>query len=386
MLISGAERIAAKSLPGGVEFHFDTIERKGVYGDNWCQTWSSDDNIYTFMDDGSGWKSVRHEIFREGSLCLQIQGGPDFTDDQVSEMSGWPKSDVRSPLYAYGTISVEGVLYVWVWKSDDFRGYSRPVANRLLYSPDLGRTFFRWNGEIETTDTFGEFRPESFFFYKEDPRMRSGKETYAFNWIAFCQSGRDNALAKDDFVYMYAPEQHDPRDLAVIRVRKEHIRDRSEYAYFKGWNGETPEWTAKMSERGVNLRYPENRSDGEWMWASWFPDVVYNPGLDLYIMTSYGVTDPGKSFWGPWCWQCSYPASLGFWYAEHPWGPWTRFYYTEYFYADDPENRTYGFKLSPKWISEDGRTMYLIWSDARDNHETNYNWNQMKITFPPGGE
>jgi len=98
-------------------------------------------------------------------------------------------------------------------------------------------------------------------------------------------------------------------------------------------------------------------------------------------MVSYGVSDQGKNFWDGWCQNCAYPSSLGFWYAENPWGPWKRFHYTEYFYCDRKENRTYGFKLSPKWIYDNGNTMYLIWSDASDNHSTNYKWNQMKITI-----
>lgn len=115
------------------------------------------------------------------------------------------------------------------------------------------------------------------------------------------------------------------------------------------------------------------------MWASWLPSVVYNPGLNLYIMVSYGITDPGKNYWDGWCWNCKYPASIGFWYSETPYGPWTQFSYTERFYADREENRTYGFKLSPKWISKDGKKMTLIWSDAGDDHSTNYKWNQMDI-------
>ena len=134
-----------------------------------------------------------------------------------------------------------------------------------------------------------------------------------------------------------------------------------------------------MTERGVNLRYPDAGNGNEWMWASWFPCVVYNKGLDLYIMVSYGVIDPGKNYWDGWCSNCQYPASLGFWYAENPWGPWTSFHYTEHFYAGREGNRTYGFKLSPKWISEDGKRMILIWSDAGDNHTTNCRWNQMDV-------
>jgi len=178
---------------------------------------------------------------------------------------------------------------------------------------------------------------------------------------------------------MYAPEQHNPRDLCVIRVPKEHIMEKSEYEYFKSWNGETAEWTDDMTQRGVNLQYPDKRDDEEWMWASWFPSVVYNPGLDLYIMVSYGITDKGKHFWDGWCSKCTYPACVGFWYSDKPWGPWTQFHYSEYFYSDRQENRTYGFKLSPKWMSKEGKHMTLIWSDAGDNHTTYYKWNQMQI-------
>jgi len=369
--------LSAREYPVGVTFHEETLTRKGVRGDNWCQTWASDGNIYTMMDDGNGW----WEGPQSGSLCLQIAGDEGFTAADVKRMPGWPQNAFNSSFYAYGTVSVDGVIYVWLWKSETKTWYRRPIANRLLYSPDLGQTFYRWTGEKETAETFEETDADSFFFYREDPRRKFDRDAYAFNWIAFCQNGRDHSLAKDNYIYMYAPEQYDPRNLSMIRVAKPHIRDKSKYEYFKAWNGSAAEWTRDMKQRGVNLRYPERRGDGEWMWPSWFPCVVYNPGLDLYIMVSYGVTDKGKTFWDGWCSKCLYPSSLGFWHAERPWGPWKQFHYTEYFYGGGNENRTYGFKLSPKWIDDDGRTMVLIWSDAGQGHGPNYRWNQMRITL-----
>lgn len=373
----------SERLPVGVKFHYKTLTRKGHFGDNWCQTWAADDNIYTMMDDGNGWwgdtgKTEEH-IGWAGSMCLQISGDENFGAEHVKKMEGWPESPVHSPLYAYGTICVNDTLFVWLWKSERDSWYQRPVANRLLFSPDLGNTFYRWNGQLETEDTFSEYDSSAFFFYKEDPVWKDDRDAYAFNWISFCQSGRNNSLAKDEYIYMYAPEQAEPDRLTVIRVPKYHLRDRDKYEYFKEWNMSEDVWTSDMTERGVNLQYPERRSDGEWIWASWFPDVVYNPGLDLYIMVSYGVSDEGKEFWSGWCRDCAYPASIGFWYSRTPYGPWKQFYYEEYFYADGPDNRTYGFKLSPKWISEDGKKMTLIWSDAANNHTTNYRWNQMQI-------
>ena len=80
---------------------------------------------------------------------------------------------------------------------------------------------------------------------------------------------------------------------------------------------------------------------------------------------------------------------MGLWWAEKPWGPWTQFFYDEEWVVDSPENRTYQPKLSPKWISDDGYSMVLIWSDAMKNaegrsHSINYLWNQMRIELQLG--
>lgn len=381
-LLSFGYSYSQKKFPVGVNFQFSTITRKGYFGDNWCQTWAADDNIYTMLDDGNGWWGSEEKLKGlpdwQGSMLLQISGNENFGADNVKKMPGWPVNIVNSPLYAYGTLAVDSTIYIWLWKSETDTWYRRPVANRLLYTMDFGKTIYRWNGELETHATFSNLDSGSFFFYKEDPAWKLDRDAYAFNWIAFCQNGKANSAAKDNYIYMYSPEQKNIRELSVIRVHKNYMLDKSKYEYFKGWNGGKPEWTSKMKERGVNLLYPECY-EGDWMWASWFPSVVYNPGLDLYIMVSYGVTDPGKNYWDGWCSKCQYPASVGFWYAENPWGPWIQFHYVDKFYADREENRAYGFKLSPKWISEDGKKMVLIWSDAGDNHSTNYKWNQMEI-------
>jgi len=372
----------AQTIPTGVKFDSTTLARKGNFGDNWCQTWAADGNVYTMLDDGNGWwgnKEKLRNVDTEGAMFLQISGDENFQKEDVKKMPGYPITQVISPFYAYGTVSVDTTMYVWVWKSESDEGYRRPIANRLIYTEDFGKSFYRWDGELQTQGKYNETDSTSFFFYKEDPRSHLGKDAYAFNWIAFCQNGKDNQAAKDDYVYMYSPEQYEPRNLSMIRVHKDHILNKSKYEYFKSWNGNQAEWTDDLRERGVNLKYPAAGNDRDWMWASWFPSVVYNQGLDLYIMVSYGVSDPGREYWGGWCWDCKYPASIGFWYAENPWGPWEQFYYSDYFYPDDEDNRTYGFKLSPKWISEDGKKMVLIWSDAGNGHDTWYKWNQMEI-------
>jgi hypothetical protein len=375
--------VFAQEYPTGVKFDVETIQRKGHFGDNWCQTWAADDNIYTMLDDGNGWWGSKEKLEGlpdyEGSMLLQISGDQHFSAEAVRKMPGWPINLVNSPLYAYGILAVDSTIYIWLWKSETDNWYSRAVGNRLLYTKDFGKTVYRWNGQLETHKTFQEIDSTAFFFYKDDPRPKEGKDAYAFNWIAFCQNGKANSAARDDYIYMYSPEQYDPQNLAMLRVHKNFILDKSRYQYFKGWKENNTEWTSNIRERGAVFRFPDAPGEEEWMWASWFPSVVFNPDLGLYLMVSYGIIDPKRNFWDNWCQDCEYPASLGFWYAENPWGPWNPFFYTDHFYAGREANRTYGFKLNPKWISEDGRKMVLIWSDAGDNHSTNYKWNQMEI-------
>lgn len=372
-----------QSIPIGVRFDTSTLVRKGHFGDNWCQTWAADDHVYTMLDDGNGWWGSPERLAAhpdwEGSMMLRISGDQNFTPDNVKKMPGWPINLVDSPLYAYGTVAVDSTIYVWLWKSESDTWYRRPIANRLLYTKDFGKHVYRWDGKLENYRTFNQTDSASFFFYKEDPRPKDGKDAYAFNWIAFLQNGKANSKAKDEYIYMYSPEQHNPRDLALARVHRDRILDKSEYEYFTGIKNNTPTWTSNMSQRDATMQFPAAGPGEKWMWASWFPSVVYNEGLDVYMMTSYGVKDKTKEFWDGWCLDCPTAGSIGFWYADKPWGPWKQIYYEDTFYPDSEVNRTYGLKLSPKWISDDGKKMVLIWSDAGNNHSTYYKWNQMEI-------
>jgi hypothetical protein len=116
-------------------------------------------------------------------------------------------------------------------------------------------------------------------------------------------------------------------------------------------------------------------------------------------MVSYGISDGSKDFFSGWCSHCRHSATVGMWHARNPWGPWTQFYYqTEWKTPGEPPaewgfsgaaSRTYQFKFNPKWIYDNGRTMYLIWSDAGGRWDSPhyghsdywYRWNQVKITL-----
>jgi hypothetical protein len=97
------------------------------------------------------------------------------------------------------------------------------------------------------------------------------------------------------------------------------------------------------------------------------------PGLNLYIMVTggtyagHGLSSSAKDYYGRW--MHTKTGSLGFWYSENPYGSWKQFFYKDYWTVDNENNLTYQPKLSPKWISKDGRKMVLIWSDAMKNEK-----------------
>ena len=49
--------------------------------------------------------------------------------------------------------------------------------------------------------------------------------------------------------------------------------------------------------------------------------------------------------------------------APEPWGPWT----TAFFTKDWGLGETHGYRLPAKWISQDGKTMHLIFSGRTHN-------------------
>jgi len=386
--------------PTAAHIDWDSYQRAKAYrGDNWCMTYAADGNLYTMMDDGDGFYKQAREW---NSQMIRIAGGPDFTAEDTQACPGWPFMPGITRFYGYGTYAVGQRIYTWLWMSEN-EGYNRPIANRLIYTDDFGDTFYRWDGTLVTQDNHGSSHPDSFFFYQEQGAPKAGKTAYAFNWLAFCQNGQANSHADaigDPYVYMYSVEQVAITRMSMIRVNKEQITDKSAYEYLVAIDAKgDATWSSDPSQRGAAHVWPTTNYNGEeWIWASWHPSVVWNEGLQRYIMVAYGITDPrAKSYWTGWCRSNSEnSATVIMLHAKNPWGPWTEFQ-REYewkvpfpvpasYNFDADASRTYQFKLNPKWIEDNGRSMWLIWSDAGGDWVTGhghdsywYNWNQVKI-------
>ena len=386
--------------PIGLEFDISTLKREGHIGDNWSHTWAADDTIVTAMDDGAWTEITGPPIFH--SMLYKITGEPaTFTKERVE---GYPYYDRPGDgWFAYGIISVEGVLYSTIsktqganWAPGPFRGI------KLLRSYDSGDTWHRVdknnqdlfldNSNSSAARTARELlTDDEMFFFEESERFSKGRNAPPFGSVEFVQNGRDNSAAPDSYVYIYSPEGATAHELLLARVPASELGLRSAWEYFSGWDNGDAQWSSSIEDRQPNLVLPEKNDNDEYFgWYSWLPSVVWNPGLQLYIMANggtyagHGLTQSNEDYYNRWMHTKS--GSLGLWYSETPYGPWNQFFYTDHWTVDDPDNLTYQPKLSPKWISDDGQTMTLIWSDAMlnergESHAVNYLWNQIEINI-----
>lgn len=345
------------------------------------------------MDDGNWLDRQEGEYHNH---LYRISGGP--ADFARHDLPGYPDfTRGVGSWFGYGIISVDGALYVAISKTPD-PGWSGPFRGvKLLKSTDNGATWSRVDrhgGECPLTamdETRNQVTAEEMFSLEESGRPHQTQMAYPFSYFDFVQHGRDHAAAPDEYLYIYGPEGAHAHQLLLARVEKQLLYQREAWQYFVNYDADEPIWTRNIEERRPVFVYPEKNRQGEYFgWYSWLPSVVWNEGLGLYIMVNggtyagHGLTDSDEDYYHKW--MHAKTGSLGFWYAVKPYGPWRAFFYTDYWTVDDPGNLIYQPKLSPKWISDDGRQMVLIWSDAMKDedgrsHTVNYKWNQMDITI-----
>ena len=383
----------------GVSFHKETLRRvggPGEAGDNWCVTWANDDSQITSMDDGS-WIDPKGSYHNR---LYKILGSSDFNhNNDVSDITNYPgfmdhASEGNEPgWYGYGVVAIGKTIYSMVSLTPGTK-FNPFLGVKMVKSPDNGDTWYRINKQGKS-----EYMPpsvqdyntndEEMFFKKEFGKSGHGRISYPFVWLSFVQNGKAASTSPDGYIYIYSPEGSNSSQLLLARVKEDEFEVRSNWEYFKSWNGSTPVWTRYIDQRGTVHKFPDKSKDHNYFgWYSWLPSVVWNEGLGVYIMVNGGtyagmrMSQSKSDYYNSWVHTKT--GSLGFWYSKKPYGPWEKFYYVDHFTVDNKNNRTYQPKLSPKWISEDGKKMTLIWSDAGKNakgeyYSENYTWNQMEI-------
>ena len=287
------------------KWDFSNSIRQAPGSDLWPSTWGADGNIYTSWGDGGGFGGTD----QDGRVSLgfaRIDGSPqDFKGVNI-----WGGKNATSPAKfegkSAGIVSINSILYAWI---------GTDTGRKLGWSTDKGKTWERSSWEFS-------------------------KETFVpFTILNF---GQDYSGARDGYVYSYGHEWGGSKNAYLIRVPKEKIKERGSYEFFAGMKSSSgPRWTTD-----INGRKPVF-SDSTGKDTNMTPTVVYNPGLQRYLLT---MTRGG-------------PQKLGIFDASEPWGPWTTAaYYDNWGGFKGAEGLIYSFPT--KWMSGDGKTMWMIFSGA----------------------
>jgi len=282
----------------------ETIIRAARGSDNWPLTWADDDRLYAAYGDGRGFEPF---VERKLSLGLAvISGGPtDFRGVNLRSPTAERTGDGPRGPKASGMLMVDGVLYMLVRNTGN---------SQLVWSADHGRTW-TWC---------------------------SWKFTTSFGCPTFLNFGKNYQGARDRYVYIYSPDSDSAyrrADRAVLaRVPKDRITDRNAYEFFARLDGDQPVWTADIRQRGAVFKHKG---------ACYRSSIIYSAPLKRYLWCQTGAGDDPR-----------FAGGLAIYDAPEPWGPWTTVFFTTHWDVGPGETSS----LPTKWISPDGRTIYLVFS------------------------
>jgi len=361
----------------------ETLRRSGGSGDNWHMTWADNDKQYVALCDGQGWPDVPGYTGQMYNTRVYAING-NAPDHRFEHLPGYPDLLSSSPpganrYYGFGIVALDGCIYHFLSTANHV--FSEPDARfagaKLIYSPDNGQTWKNQDGSPLRWEEWHERNRQNMVFFNEPGE--------AFSLLTVLQMGRNYEHNKDGYVYVYAPNgnlEGTMNQLVMFRVPKDRILDRSAYEFFVSRNEDgTANWTGDINDRGVVHTFPSGWVNTNVHPYSWHPSVVYNAPLDCYLMANWGM---GCSPDGKWFGKPSY---LGFWTAPQPWGPWTQVHEeTAWTPLGDVHARCYQPQISPKWIAEDGRSFWLVFTDFQklDDKRPYYCFNYQKVEISTG--
>ena len=295
-----------------------------------------------------------------------LPGFPDLTKG--------PGQDDRNTYYGFGIIAIDDCLYYLSTPNHPFlyEG-ARFVGSKLMYSPDLGETWLNQDGSALVWEGWADRSRDNMAFFEEQDDV--------FSLISVLQMGKNYEHNRDGYVYIYTPNgsvEGSMNQLAMLRVPKDRILDRSSYEYFVSRTDDgCATWSSDINDRGVSLTFPSGYVNVKVHPYAWQPGVVYNAPLDVYMMSHWGMAVSADGTW------FDGPSYLGFWVADQPWGPWRQVHEeTSWTPAGDQLATAYQPQISPKWIAEDGKSLWMVWTDFQrvdGGRRQYYDYNIQKV-------
>lgn len=347
-----------------IDVKFDRYRHHSGEGDMWPMTWCEDNTILTSAGDNKGSPMNLWRVSQRGDDLpdpAKLTNTGDWTLDLVDNMPVDYTRYCTNPDAPYikpaGLLDIEGTLYFAV-QAHNYGDY--PLFNRqknlhgwICVSHDGGNT---WDAEATPTDFFTG-RVASCHFIQYGRGFRGNPDGYVYATFP-CDS--------DGFSYWENGDM-----LLLGRVPKEKLLNRDAWEFYAADSPDIPSWTSDQEEAKPVFFYKKMTGENH---------VSFCPGLGRYLMGNYSFVDPELR---PrpihqMHWPESHLSQLTLYEAPNPWGPW------KLFYRDDDWG-TYGDYqpvFPTKWMSPDGRMLYLVSSGSWND----YNFVVQKLALRLAGD
>jgi len=330
--------------------HKDVVGADYASGDQWAGTWADDGHLYMGWGDGTGFGHRGN--WRDPATVFmglaRIEGTPP-NHRGVNVWGGYNPESQTGALYvnrgqqhlnlkpADGLICLNGTMYWYAERKSDGR-----VDCQLLTSTNYGRT---WKNHDR--------------FFEEN-----GK--FAFTGIIqFCQNYSDAPGYLGDYLYMFdggtkaeSNPHYSRTDMLLARIPLDDLLNRRAVEFFDGIPG-NPSWTSDISQakavfedaRGVNAHV----------------SCTYSKALDRYLMLTMHSNEGFKK-------------GFGIFESDRPWGPWSTVYYTDNLDSFVPGlTKLINLSLPSKWISTDGKSMWMVFSGRPSDPFYSFNLIKLKL-------
>jgi len=334
----------------GISWDFANVVKKAIGSDLWPVTWASDDNVYGGWGDGGGFDGNSNSTGRCSIGFARISGAPPgITGKNVWGNPPYAENKATFAGKPESMISVGGTLYCWVSSY-----YNDAAGNPVLGGPNPNPAERRlaWSSDLSKTWTLAAWKlPET---------------TGSFEPGAFINFGKDNAGARDEYVYQYGWFVGGSGTY-LCRVLPSNLKSdpgvAGAYQYFAGKDGSgNPVWSTSASAAQRVFFDPNGRG---------IDHAVYNAALKRYILSSQGAE----------------VQQLAVYDAPEPWGPYTTVAYYDT-WGNLGTGESLGVDFSSKWISADGKTMWACYSSVNSTSfplADSFNLIKVTLTTPAAG-
>lgn len=276
---------------------------------------------YSFFTDGKGFGDHDTPV---SISPVSIHGSPpNIQGVDIASQSGTLEflEGGENSAKVCGLVMIDKVLYAWV-RNANLLGTPKGTGSTLMFSKDHGK---HWE-------------------YVDWAWANIGYPT----WL---NAGKNYGDAKDAYAYFVSPDgpsaYYDYQDMIMGRVLATEIVNEDRYEFFAGYD---------IDEKATWGTYENRKPVFHHEGGSFRPDIVYNPGLDRYLLCT--ASPIGQWQW--WAGKNDYRTPhLGIFESKNPWGPWKTVFYKKDW--GRPENR-FSPHIPSKWISEDGKSFYLLYS------------------------